>query len=124
MNKHGQSLIIMIVLIPLLFLVFGYIYNYSAYLITKTKLTSVTEEIAKEMLQKSPTDMTEEIENLYKLNGFSAQNIEIKQADDTLTIIKTEQINNTIKILPNLKLNEIKIKVIAAKENNDIIIKE
>lgn len=124
MNKHGQSLIIMIVLIPLLFLVFGYIYNYSVYLITKTKLTSVTEEITKEMLQKSPADMTEEIENLYKLNGFSAQNIEIKQADDTLTIIKTEQINNTIKILPNLKLNEIKIKVIAAKENNDIIIKE
>ncbi len=124
MNKHGQSLIMMIVLIPLIFGVFGYIYNYSMYLITKDKITYVTEEIAREILQKNPSNMTEEITSLYKLNGFSDKNIEVNYTNDTLTIIKTEEINNQIKILPSLKLNKIKIKVIAAKENNDIIIKE
>lgn len=124
MNKHGQSLIMVIVLIPLIFGVFGYIYNYSMYLITKDKITYVTEEIAREILQKNPSNMTEEITSLYKLNGFSDKNIEVNYTNDTLTIIKTEEINNQIKILPSLKLNKIKIKVIAAKENNDIIIKE
>lgn len=123
MNKKGQSLVLFIIMIPIIFIIFMYVYDYSNYLQNKTKLNDIAVETAKEVLSSNEPNKEEETKKLFKLNSIDTTNLKVTYQDNILKITNKIKIKEKSKF-SNINLNEITINIVAEKVNNDIIIKE
>lgn len=123
MNKKGQSLVLFIIMIPIIFIIFMYVYDYGNYLQNKTKLNDIAVETAKEVLSSNEPKKEEETKKLFKLNNIDTTNLKVTYQDNILKITNKIKIKEKGKF-SNINLNEITINIVAEKVNNDIIIKE
>lgn len=123
MNKKGQSLVLFIIMIPIIFIIFMYVYDYGNYLQNKTKLNDISVETAKEVLSSTEPNKEEETKKLFKLNNIDTTNLKVTYQDNILKITNKIKIKEKSKF-SNINLNEITINIVAEKVNNDIIIKE
>ncbi len=123
MNKKGQSLVLFIIMIPIIFIIFMYVYDYGNYLQNKTKLNDIAVETAKEVLSSNEPNKEEETKKLFKLNNIDTTNLKVTYQDNILKITNKIKIKEKSKF-SNINLNEITINIVAEKVNNDIIIKE
>lgn len=123
MNKKGQSLVLFIIMIPIIFIIFMYVYDYGNYLQNKTKLNDIAVETAKEVLSSNEPNKEEETKKLFKLNNIDTTNLKVTYQDNILKITNKIKIKEKSKF-SNTNLNEITINIVAEKVNNDIIIKE
>ena len=124
MNNKGQSLVIFILLIPVIFLIFAFIYDYSVYKIKKQELENITKEILVSTLKSNDNDKEKTVEELYKLNGLDINNLIVNYNGKELIITYEYSINVLLDKIININYGKIKINMIAVNENNDIIIKE
>lgn len=69
MNRKGQALVLFIIFIPLLFVLFAFVYDSLMYTINKNKYISFSKEILKENLDY------EEVKELYELNGYETSKL-------------------------------------------------
>ena len=123
MNKKGQSLVLFIIMIPIIFIIFMYVYDYGNYLQNKTKLNDIAVETVKEVLSSNELNKEEETKKLFKLNNIDTANLKVTYQDNILKITNKIKIKEKSKF-SNINLNEITINIVAEKVNNDIIIKE
>lgn len=123
MNKKGQSLVLFIIMIPIIFIIFMYVYDYGNYLQNKTKLNDIAVETAKEVLSSNEPNKEEETKKLFKRNNIDTTNLKVTYQDNILKITNKIKIKEKSKF-SNINLNEITINIVAEKVNNDIIIKE
>jgi Flp pilus assembly protein TadG len=123
MNKKGQSLVLFIIMIPIIFIIFIYVYDYGNYLQNKTKINDITVETAKEVLLSNNPNKEEETTKLFKLNNIDTANLKVTYQDNILKITNKIKIKEKSKF-SKINLNEITINIVAEKVNNDIIIKE
>ena len=123
MNKKGQSLVLFIIMIPIIFIIFMYVYDYGNYLQNKTKLNDIAVVTAKEVLSSNESNKEEETKKLFKLNNIDTTNLKVTYQDNILKITNKIKIKEKSKF-SNINLNEITINIVAEKVNNDIIIKE
>ena len=124
MNNKGQSLVIFILLIPVIFLIFAFIYDYSVYKIKKQELENITKEILVSTLKSNDNDKEKTVEELYKLNGLDINNLIVNYNGKELIITYEYSTNVLLDKIININYGKIKINMIAVNENNDIIIKE
>lgn len=120
MNKHGQSLAIFIILIPVILFVISFLYDVSYITIQKTKFNNTSKMIIKDCLKKETKEDC--IKELYVLNEYKNDNLIISYENNILNIKNTLKINCLFDNI--LKNNIYQINISAYEENNDIIIKE
>ncbi len=122
MNSKGQSLVLFIIVIPIIFIIFMYVYDYGNYLYNKTKINDITTFVVKDALSSNEIN-EDEIKNLLILNNIDVSNLEVSYQGNVLKVTNKIKLNNISKF-SNINLNEITINIVAEKVNNDIIIKE
>lgn len=124
MNNKGQSLVIFIILIPVIFLVFLFIYDYSLFKIKSNELEDITREILISAIKSNDNNKELIVKDLYNLNGYDNNNLVVNYNDYELQVEYTLKIDTLSNKIIKTKYKEIKINMIASKENNDIIIEE
>lgn len=89
MNKHGQTLILFVLLLPLLLLLLAFVVDVGTILLEKTKLDSTLRTVLKTTYkEKEETDYNEKVITLLKENKIptDAMQIEVKENYVRITI--------------------------------------
>lgn len=118
MNKKGQSLAIFIVILPLIFAAFLYLYDYSVLIYEQNKYENISKSIILSTQDES------KIKDLYEKNSYEVNNFKYKNNNEEIYISNYYYIDT---ILSNvLKINKYKCEInyIVSIENNDIIIRD
>ena len=76
MNNKGQSLVIFIIIIPVIFIVFSFLYDYAYIINSQNKYENVTRTILNSTLEE------DKIVDLYKQNGYKVDNFKYKKEND------------------------------------------
>lgn len=118
MNNKGQSLVILIIIIPIIIIILGIIYDLSNIVYNQNKYNNISKEIIKSTQDKDI------IITLYNKNGYKNNNLTIDYYDDYMIIKNYYYLDNTFGNIINKKYYKIKINYIVKVINNDIIIEE
>lgn len=120
MNKHGQTLIAFVIIVPAFILLLAFVVDTGLILNEKVRLESTTKTI----LENHNTDIAE-IKDLYEQNDIPTTNLKITN-DNNLTKITNEyEVESIFGKIIGLKSYKIKINMLAKEENDKIkIIKE
>ena len=121
MNNKGQSLIIFIVLIPVIFVLFIYLYDLAYINIKNNEYKNTSKSIIKEVLLSDQDNKTNLVKELYELNKYSTDDLIVSFETDKLTIKNTYRIKGIFDKLLK-RQEEYKINITAYKVNDDIII--
>ena len=118
MNNKGQSLVIFIIIIPVIFIVFSFLYDYAYIINSQNKYENVTKTILNSTLEE------DEIIDLYKQNGYKVDNFKYKKANDKIYIQNSYKIKSTFGKIINLKNYTVSINYVVINSNNGIIIED
>ncbi len=115
MNNKGQALVMFVLLIPILVLLIGIVFDIGNYLVQKNNYTNEIKDTIRYSLKKDLNE--DEIKILLDKN--IGGNKEITKENNTLKIKVTDKISGNF-----IKDYEISISFIGYKENENIIIKK
>lgn len=118
MNNKGQSLVIFIIIIPVIFIVFSFLYDYAYIINSQNKYENVTRTILNSTLEE------DKIIDLYKQNGYKVDNFKYKTANDKIYIQNSYKIKSTFGKIVNLKNYTVCINYVVINSNNGIIIED
>lgn len=118
MNNKGQSLVVFIIIIPLIIVSLGMVYDLSNIVYNQNKYDNISKEIISSTLNK------EEMISLYNKNGYKENNLIIDSYDDYVIVKNYYYLNSNFGNIINIKKYKIKINYIVKDINNDIIIEE
>ncbi|MCM1053675.1 MAG: pilus assembly protein TadG-related protein [Ruminococcus sp.] len=119
LNKHGQTLILFIILIPLMLIVMAFVVDIGLVMSEKVHLKETT-KIA--IINNYDSKNINDIKELIKKNNIDINNLKIETNNNNLTIeneIKVESIFGKIIGLNNYR---IKIKAKGYKTGNKVIV--
>ena len=97
MNNKGQSLTIFIIIIPIIFAVFAFTFDYAYIIYNQQKY----ENISKNIIEQT-TDI-EEIKDLYLKNKYSVDNLKYENKDNAIIISNTYYIKSIFGNILNIK---------------------
>lgn len=118
MNNRGQSLVVFIIIIPLIIVFLGMVYDLSNVVYNQNKYDSISKEIISSTLNK------EKMISLYNKNGYKENNLIIDNYDDYVIVKNYYYLDSNFGNIINIKKYKIKINYIVKDINNDIIIDE
>lgn len=120
LNNKGQTLILFIALIPLIFMLSAFVIDNSVIIKETAKLNSITKIIISETINTE--DYKEKIILLYKKNRINTDNIIINYSEDKLTIRNNYNIDSIFGGLVGIKKYKIKTAYVGYYENEKLII--
>ena len=116
LNKHGQSLVLFVVIIPFVILLLALVCDIGLITSKKVKLNAVTKDILKEVMNKD--NYEELIIKLYEENDIDVDNLEITNNGKR---IKNEiEVSSIFGQIIGLKKYQIKVDIEIYQENNKI----
>lgn len=118
MNNKGQSLVIFIIIIPVTFIVFSFLYDYAYIINSQNKYENVTRTILNSTLEE------DKIVDLYKQNGYKVDNFKYKKENDKVYIQNSYKIKSVFGNIVNLKNYTVSINYVVINSNNGIIIED
>jgi len=118
MNNKGQSLVIFIIIIPVIFIVFSFLYDYAYIINSQNKYENVTRTILNSTLEE------DKIIDLYKQNGYKVEDFKYKKENDKVYIQNSYKIKSTFGKIVNLKNYTVSINYVVINSNNGIIIED
>lgn len=118
MNNKGQSLVIFIIIIPVIFIVFSFLYDYAYIINSQNKYENVTRTILNSTLEE------DKIIDLYKQNGYKVNNFKYKAENDKIYIQNSYKIKSIFGKIVNLKNYTVSINYVVINSNNGIIIED
>ena len=108
MNNKGQSLVIFIIIIPVIFIAFSFLYDYAYIINSQNKYENVTRTILNSTLEE------DKIVDLYKY----------KKENDKVYIQNSYKIKSVFGNIVNLKNYTVSINYVVINSNNGIIIED
>ena len=118
MNNKGQSLVIFIIIIPVIFIVFSFLYDYAYIINSQNKYENVTRTILNSTLEE------DKIVDLYKQNGYKVDYFKYKKENDKVYIQNSYKIKSVFGNIVNLKNYTVSINYVVINSNNGIIIED
>lgn len=118
MNNKGQSLVIFIIIIPVIFIVFSFLYDYAYIINSQNKYENVTRTILNSTLEE------DKIVDLYKQNGYKVDDFKYKKENDKVYIQNSYKIKSVFGNIVNLKNYTFSINYVVINSNNGIIIED
>ena len=118
MNNKGQSLVIFITIIPVIFIVFSFLYDYAYIINSQNKYENVTRTILNSTLEEY------KIVDLYKQNGYKVDDFKYKKENDKVYIQNSYKIKSVFGNIVNLKNYTVSINYVVINSNNGIIIED
>ena len=118
MNNKGQSLVIFIIIIPVIFIVFSFLYDYAYIINSQNKYENVTRTILNSTLEE------DKIVYLYKQNGYKVDDFKYKKENDKVYIQNSYKIKSVFGNIVNLKNYTVSINYVVINSNNGIIIED
>ena len=118
MNNKGQSLVIFIIIIPVIFIVFSFLYDYSYIINSQNKYENVTRTILNSTLEE------DKIVDLYRQNGYKVDDFKYKKENDKVYIQNSYKIKSVFGNIVNLKNYTVSINYVVINSNNGIIIED
>ena len=118
MNNKGQSLVIFIIIIPVIFIAFSFLYDYAYIINSQNKYENVTRTILNSTLEE------DKIVDLYKQNGYKVDNFNYKKENDKVYIQNSYKIKSVFGNIVNLKNYTVSINYVVINSNNGIIIED
>ena len=118
MNNKGQSLVIFIIIIPVIFIVFSFLYDYAYIINSQNKYENVTRTILNSTLEE------DKIVDLYKQNGYKVDDFKYKKENDKVYIQNSYKITSVFGNIVNLKNYTVSINYVVINSNNGIIIED
>ena len=117
-NKKGQTLILMVILIPLMVGVMALVVDVGYLSLEKVHLKEVVKSVIEQELNKGIGDT--KIEEELKRNKIDITNLEIKEIDNKLNIKNEIDIDSIFGAIIGIKEYKIKVDITGYKENNKI----
>ena len=118
MNNKGQSLVIFIIIIPVIFIVFSFLYDYAYIINSQNKYENVTRTILNSTLEE------DKIVDLYKKNGYKVDDFKYKKENDKVQVQNSYKIKSVFGNIVNLKNYTVSINYVVINTNNGIIIED
>lgn len=118
MNNKGQSLVIFIIIIPVIFIVFSFLYDYAYIINSQNKYENVTRTILNSTLEE------DKIIDLYKQNSYKVDDFKYKKENDKVYIQNSYKIKSVFGNIVNLKNYTVSINYVVINSNNGIIIED
>lgn len=118
MNNKGQSLVIFIIIIPVIFIVFSFLYDYAYIINSQNKYENVTRTILNSTLEE------DKIVDLYRQNGYKVDVFKYKKENDKVYIQNSYKIKSVFGNIVNLKNYTVSINYVVINSNNGIIIED
>lgn len=113
MNKHGGTLILFIILIPIIIIFMAFVVDLGLTRSRKIKLMETTKEIIKDNFDKEDTQIIE----IFKKNGIQAN---IKRDDNKLNIKIEEDIKSIFGSIIGIKSYKIRVNITGFKNQEKI----
>ena len=118
MNNKGQILVIFIIIIPVIFIVFSFLYDYAYIINSQNKYENVTRTILNSTLEE------DKIVDLYRQNGYKVDDFKYKKENDKVYIQNSYKIKSVFGNIVNLKNYTVSINYVVINSNNGIIIED
>lgn len=118
MNNKGQSLTIFIIIIPIIFAIFAFTFDYAYIIYNQQRYENISKNIIEQ------TTELEEIKILYVKNKYSIDNLKYTNNGNEIKISNTYYIKSIFGNILNIKNYKCEINYIVRVENNDIIVEE
>jgi len=118
MNKHGQTLILFVILIPIIILLMATLVDVGLIVGKKVQLKEVTKSIIKETYYLDD----DKIKDLYKKNNIDISNLKILRESDKLEIEIRIEVKSIFGGIVGIKKYDVKVNMIGYLKNNKIII--
>ncbi len=125
MNNKGQSLVLFVLLLPILFLILYMVYEVGMMTLLKTELNNINYLALDYGVNNIEKDNIEdEIKNLILKNKSDIDNIMIEVNDNKVIIMLEDKLDNRISLIKNRNLFTVKSKYIGYLEDNKLVIKK
>lgn len=118
MNNKGQSLVIFIVIIPVIFIVFSFLSDYAYLVYSQNKYENISKDIIKSTLEE------DKIRDLYQKNGYEVNNFKYKIDNDKIYIQNSYEVKSIFGKIINLKYYNVSINYVVINDKNGIIIED
>ncbi len=118
MNKHGQTLGLFVILIPILLLLGAIVVDMGVVINSKVK----TKEVAKTAIRENFDNLDEEkIKEIFDNNKISVLNLEIIKSYDKINIKNKYEVASILGAIIGIKSYSVKIDVTGIRKNKKII---
>ena len=115
MNKHGQTLILFVILIPIIIMLLAMVVDIGLVMGEKIRLEEVTKSVVKEAF-----DSDDKIYELLKKNEVN-NSVKLSRDDCKLKIEINEEVKSIFGGIIGIKKYDIKVAIVSLKENSKII---
>ncbi len=122
MNKKGQTLVIFIILVPLLFILGAFIVDNSMMVYKNLQLKNITKDIIKLNYNKKELD-DREIKKIYIKNDINTDDLTIKRQGGELSINIKYYEESIFGKLVNLKSYEISASITGYEKDGEVLFK-
>lgn len=119
MNNHGQTLVLFIIFIPVLFMLCAFIIDTGVVVRENIKLSSTSKMILTEALEKDYSESM--IKELFLENDIPTDNIEITKDTSQIAMRISYQKNSIFASMIGIKHYEIKLSATCKKEEEKYI---
>lgn len=122
MNKHGQTLIIFIILIPIFLSILALVIDVGLVISKKSELKEITKTVIKETIKDLKNDnLNEQIINLFAKNNIEVDNLRIETNEESITIKNEIEIDSIFGNILGFKKYKIKSDIKGTIKENKII---
>lgn len=122
MNKHGQTLIIFIILIPIFLSILALVIDVGLVISKKSELKEITKTVIKETIKDLKNDnLNEQIINLFAKNNIEVDNLRIETNEESITIKNEIEIDSIFGNILGFKKYKIKSDIKGIIKENKII---
>lgn len=119
MNKHGQTLILFVLLIPIIILLAAVLIDTGVVISKKTTLQEVTKEAIKEVLIDDKDKNV--IEEVLVKNNIEVAKLEINFLEDKIEVKNEIDVDSVFGAIIGIEKYHIKSDIVGYKENDKII---
>jgi len=117
MNKHGQTLILFVILIPVILILLAVIVDTGYVYSKKVHVKEVTKQVIKECIDKDD----EEIKDLFLKNKIDIHHLKIIRKEEKVEIQNSLTVESIFGSIIGIKKYDIKIDIIGYQQNGKVL---
>ena len=119
MNKHGQTLVLFVLLIPLIIILMAIIVDIGVVTNKKIHIEQITRMVIKDLLKDKIDE--NEAKELFLKNEVLIDNLEISQNNKKIEIKNKVSVNSIFGSIIGIKNYDIKVNIVGEYQNEKII---
>ena len=109
MNNKGQSLVLFVILIPILFMILFMVYEVGRMALLKHELNDINYLVIDCVLDKTiEENNTDDIKELINKNKSDIDNIEVKIEDEKIYVTLEDSINTKVSLIKSSQIFKVK----------------